>query len=204
MDDCCEINDLSHLRAEHRRLLTIVLVINAVMFIAEFAGAIAVGSTSLLADSFDMLGDAIVYGFSLVVVGKSIQWQARASMLKGSIMALSGMGVMIEAVVRTLRGTVPEAKWMTVVGVVVLAANVACLALLSRHRADNINMQSAFQCSKNDVVSNMGVLVAAALIALTGSHWPDVVVGVIIAGIILRSARSVIIESGRALRRKPV
>jgi Co/Zn/Cd efflux system component len=138
-----------------------------------------------------MLGDAIVYGFSLYVVARGARWQARAAVLKGAIMAMFGAGVLIEVTMKILRGVTPAADVMSAVGVIALAANVVCLWLLWRHKDDDVNMGSAWLCSRNDVVANGGVLLAAGAVALTGSAWPDVAIGLIIASLFGSSALKV-------------
>jgi Co/Zn/Cd efflux system component len=196
--DCCEIR--TDVPARQRRVLTLVLWINAAMFLAEFGAGMVARSTALLADSVDMLGDALVYGFSLYAVARGPRWQARAALLKGAIMAAFGAGVVVEAATKLARDVLPAAAVMTGVGAVALAANVVCLVLLARHRHDDINMASAWACSRNDVTANLGVLVAAGAVALTRSGWPDVVIGLLIAGLFGTSAVNVIRGARRELR----
>jgi Co/Zn/Cd efflux system component len=179
MDECCEFQ--SDIPERQRRILRIVLWINAAMFVAELAAGLVAHSTALLADSVDMLGDAIVYGFSLYVIGRGVVWQARAALLKGGIMATFGVGVLAEVGVKIARGHVPAADVMTGVGALAFAANASVLVFLWRHRRDDINMRSAWLCSRNDVVANAAVLLAAGGVALTGSAWPDILVGLAIA-----------------------
>ena len=186
--------------ARQRRVLQIVLGINAGMFLVEFGAGLLAGSTALLADSVDMLGDALVYGFSLYVVSRGPVWQARAALLKGAVMAVFGLGVLAEAVLKIVRGIVPAAGLMGGIALLALAANVVCLFLLWRRRTDDINIRSAWLCSRNDVMANVGVLVAAGVVALTGSAWPDVTVGLLIAAMFVMSATSVVREARRALR----
>lgn len=202
MANCCEDKscEVSRLRESHGRVLWIVLFINAAMFIVEGVAGIRAHSTSLLADSLDMLGDALVYGFSLLVLDRSAQWQARAAFTKGAFMLLFGLGVMAEAAYKTLVPVMPAAETMGLVGAVALAANLACFLLLYRHRADNLNMSSTWMCSRNDLIANLGVLAAAGVIYLTASRWPDILVGAAIALLFLRSAFSVLRESLGELR----
>lgn len=201
MDDCCEIR--SDVPAHQRGVLKIVLWVNAVMFFAEFAAGLLANSTALLADSVDMLGDAIVYGFSLYAVGRGALWQARSALLKGVIMAVFGVGVFAEILYKLTKGVVPAADVMSLVGLIALAANVFCLVLLSRHRTADINMRSAWLCSRNDVIANVSVLLAAGGVALTGSVWPDVMVGLAIATMFGNSAFRVIRDARRQLRAVP-
>ena len=185
MDECCEIRPVE---ARQRRILHVVLWINALMFLVELVAGIMAHSTALLGDSVDMLGDAIVYGFSLYVIGRGPVWQTRGALLKGAIMALFAAGIGVEVVLKIARGVTPGAEVMSIVGLVALAANGAVLLALWRHRGDDLNMRSAWLCSRNDVVANAGVLVAALGVALTGTAWPDIVVGVGIASLVGASA----------------
>ena len=178
-------------------MLKIVLWVNTVMFFAEFSAGLLANSTALLADSVDMLGDAIVYGFSLYTVGRGALWQARSALLKGVIMAVFGVGVFAEILYKLTKGVVPAADVMSLVGLIALAANVFCLVLLSRHRTADINMRSAWLCSRNDVIANVSVLLAAGGVALTGSVWPDVMVGLAIATMFGNSAFRVIRDARR-------
>ena len=196
MDDCCEIRDVPR---EQRRVLQAVLAVNAAMFLVESAAGLMSHSTALLGDSLDMLGDALVYGFSLYVIGRGHRWLARAALLKGMIMAAFGAGVLAQAAVTLAMGLSPAAEVMGIVGLAALGANVVCLVLLWRHRGDDINMRSAWLCSRNDVVGNVAVLLAALVVGLTGSSWPDVVIGLIVAGVFGRSALQIVRQARHAV-----
>jgi Co/Zn/Cd efflux system component len=147
-----------------------------------------------------MLGDSLVYGFSLWVLHRSQAWRARAAFAKGAIMAAFGIGVLVEAATKLGGAAPPFVPVMAGVGALALAANTLCFALLFRHRADDINLRSTWLCSRNDLVANGAVLVAAALVAFSGSVWPDVVVGAGIAALFLRTSTSVLRDSLRQLR----
>jgi Co/Zn/Cd efflux system component len=196
MSSCCDLSD--DIPDRQRRVLVVVLWINAAMFLAEFGGGLWAHSTALLADSVDMLGDAIVYGFSLYAVARGPMAKARAALMKGVIMAAFAVGVLVEVVLKLLEGLLPSAHLMESIGLVALTANTACLLLLSRHRADDVNMRSAWVCSRNDVVANGGVLLAAIAVAVSGSAWPDIVMGLVIAAIFGTSAMGVIRQARRA------
>jgi cation diffusion facilitator family transporter len=195
--ECCEIR--TGIPERQRAVLRAVLWINVAMFLIELIAGLAAHSTALLADAADMLGDAIVYGFSLYVVGRGERWQARGALLKGVIMAVFGGGVLAEAVAKIILGVVPAPDVMGAIGVVALGANAACLVLLRRHRDDDINMGSAWLCSRNDVVANGGVLVAAVGVLVTGAAWPDIAVGLAIALLFGSSAVTVIRGARRRL-----
>lgn len=200
--DCCEVR--TDIPERQRRVLQVVLWINVGMFLTEFVAGVLANSTALLADSVDMLGDAVVYGFSLYVVARGAIWQARAAFLKGVIMAAFGMGVLVQVVVKLVVGLAPSAEVMGGIGVLALAANGLCLVLLWRRRTDDINMKSAWLCSLNDVVGNAAVLVASAAVALTSSGWPDIIVGLLIASMFGASAVGVIRSARSALGKETV
>lgn len=203
VDDCCEskASELAALRQRQGRVLVAVLAINATMFCVEFGAGLLVGSTALLADSLDMLGDSLVYGFSLFVLQRSMAWRARAAVAKGFVMVAFGLGVLLEAGLRLRAGVPPLAPAMAAVGTLALAANALCFGLLWRHRADDVNLRSTWLCSRNDLVANGAVLVAAALVAWSGSLWPDLIVGVGVAALFLRTAGSVLREAFAELSR---
>jgi cation diffusion facilitator family transporter len=202
MTHCCDEkeSEIEALRARQGHVLKTVLAVNAVMFIVEAAAGILASSTALLADSLDMLGDALIYGFSLYVIARSRRWRAASALLKGVVMAALGAAVLVEAVRRTVYPVVPVAGIIGAVGFLALAANAICFALLWRHRADDINMQSTWLCSRNDLIANVSVLFAAAGVWVFESGWPDVLIGSVIATIILRSSVHVLTGSIREWR----
>jgi len=178
-----------------KRVLQIVLAINLGMFAVEFGAGLVANSTALMADSVDMLGDALVYCLSLYALGRSLRWRAGAAVLKGGIIALFGLGVVVEVALKTINGVTPTAPLMAVFGTMALVANLVCLMLLYRHRGRDVNMSSTFECSRNDVIANTGVLAAAAGVFLTGAGWPDILVGGAIALMFFRSAIKVLREA---------
>ena len=196
MDECCEVREIPR---EQRRVLHVVLWINAAMFLTESVAGVLAHSTALFADSIDMLGDALVYGFSLYVIGRGVIWQARAALLKGIVMAAFGIGVLVQVAVKIAQGLTPIVEVMSVVGALAFAANLCCLALLWRRRGDDINMRSAWICSRNDVIGNAAVLIAAGAVAVTGSPWPDILIGLLVASVFGRSAVQVVREAARAV-----
>lgn len=197
MDSCCEdkAGELVQLRASQSRVLYIALAINAVMFFVEFTAGWIAGSTALLGDSLDMFGDASVYALTLFVLDRSRRARAGAALLKGGFMLLFGVVVVSDAIRKLLIQEVPDAQWMGAIGVLALIANGICFVLLYRHRADDLNMRSTWLCSRNDLVANSSVIIAAGLVALTNTLWPDIIVGVAIAALFLHSAWQVIRES---------
>jgi cation diffusion facilitator family transporter len=202
MDTCCEkkAGELTRLRGKHRNVLVIVLIINAVLFVVEAAAGLLANSTALLADSLDMLGDSLVYGFSLYVLWRSAAWKAKAALLKGAIMAVFGVGVLLEVIYKTTSGIIPSAETMGIIGVLVLLGNGICFLLLLRHRSDDLNMRSTWLCSRNDIIANLSVLFAALGVKVFDASWPDILVGAAIAALFLRSAFTVLRESFLELR----
>ena len=192
--DCCNDNtcEIEALRDRQGSTLKTVLGINAVMFIVELVAGLISGSVSLVADSLDMLGDALVYGFSIYVVARGARMKAIAALFKGGIMAAFGLFVLGQAVYRIVFPQVPVFEAIGAIGLLALAANSICFVLLWRHRADDINMSSVWLCSRNDIVANVSVLFAAAGVWLTDSGWPDILVGLALAVLFLRSAQFVL------------
>ena len=186
--------------ADQRRVLVIVLVINAVMFVFEFGAGIVAGSTALMADATDMLGDALVYGVSIYAIARSDRWKAGAAMFKGVFILALGIGIILNIIAKVQSGIPPSSTLMLVFGGLALIANLTCLRLLWRFRSHDVNMASTFECSRNDVVSNVGVLVAAGAVALLNSPWPDIIIGSAMALLFLRSSLRVMSDAGPQLR----
>jgi Co/Zn/Cd efflux system component len=200
-DSCCEAktDELVLLRNRQARVLWIVLAVNAILFVAGFTVGWAARSTALLADSLDMFGDALVYAFTLWVLHRGSVWRARASLSKGVVQAVFGFLVLGQAIWKISSGLEVNATAMGVMGFVSLAGNSWCFYLLWSHRSDDINMRSTWLCSRNDLIANSAVLAAAAVVAVSNNPWPDVVVGVAIAVLFLRTAVTVIGESRHEL-----
>ncbi len=194
MANCCEVKscEIDALRERQGGVLKIVLAINAVMFVVEAVSGWLARSTSLLGDSLDMFGDSTVYAFSLFALSRGDLWRARAVLLKGWIMLLFGLLVLGEAVIKSFAHEVPSAQTMGIVGAMALGANLICLFLLTRHKSDDMNMRSTWLCSRNDIIANVAVLGAAGMVGWTTTGWPDLVVGVTIAGLFLHSSVEVL------------
>jgi cation diffusion facilitator family transporter len=202
MDECCADKSLALTRLRERQAATlrVVLFLNAGMFGVEFAAGLLAGSVALLADSLDMLGDALVYGFSLYVVNRSAVWKARAALAKASVMGLFGIAVLGQLVLKLIHPQVPLFETMSVVGALALIVNGLCFGMLWRHRAEDINMRSVWLCSRNDVIANVSVLLAALAVWRLQSSWPDILVGALICIVFLRSAFAVAREARDELR----
>jgi cation diffusion facilitator family transporter len=182
----CECGSLSTKEAAQRETLRILLAINGAMFALEAVTGWLAQSTALLADSLDMLADATVYGMSLYAVGQAARAKMRAARLSGWLQVGLAVLVLIDGVRRFLAGQSPESTWMVAIGLLALGANVTCLLLIAKHRKEEIHMRASWIFSKNDVIANLGVIAAGFLVSLTNSAWPDLIVGLLVAAIVLR------------------
>lgn len=201
MGACC--NDECELRVLRERqsgTLKAVLAINAVMFFVIVGAGLYARSTALLSDSLDNLGDAVTYALSLYAVGLGSRTKARVALFKGLLILLAAVAVIGQIAFRLLHPTVPIFEMMGIFSLLGLAANGACLALLWRHRSDDINMNSVWECSRNDIASNLAVVVAAAGVWATNSGWPDLVVACCLVVLFLRSAARVLSAAQSELR----
>lgn len=177
---------------EQSRVLILLLAINGVMFIAEIIAGIIGDSTALIADSLDMLADATVYAIGLYAVGRSLLVKAKAAHISGIFQIVLGLGVLFDIVRRSVIGSEPESMMMVLVGVVALVANTICLVLIYKHRQGEVHMRASWIFSKNDVIANVGVIAAGLLVAYTDSHWPDLIIGLLIATVVTRGGLHII------------
>jgi len=187
--------------ARQRRTLRIVLAINAVMFLVMVAAALYGRSTALLADSLDNLGDALTYGLSLYVVSRGTTAKARVALFKGWLIFLAACAVALQIAYRLFVPSTPIFEVMGGFSLLGLAANSFCLYLLWRHRHEDVNMSSVWECSRNDIMANLSVFVAAGAVWLTGSGWPDIVVALGLVWLLLRSSNRVITSALAELRK---
>jgi Co/Zn/Cd efflux system component len=195
-DACCHVSAPPR-ELSYRRVLWIALVANAVMFCVELAASIVSGSSALAADAGDFLGDTANYALSLGAIALGGQWISRVALLKGAAMSIYGLGILAYASWRAWVGVPPEPITMGAIGLLALFVNLGVGALLFQFRRGDANMRSVWLCTRNDVIANLAVLVAAAGVFGTGTVWPDIVVaaglallGVISGRIVLRMARA--------------
>ena len=202
MADCCNDKacEIDALRGRQSSTLKIVLGINAVMFVVELTAGLLGNSISLVADSLDMLGDAMVYGFSLYVVARSATMKARAALLKGIIMAAFGFFVLGQAIYRIAYPQLPVFETIGAIGLLALAGNGTCFFRVWRGRADGSKVSSVWLCSRNDIIANVSVLFAAVGVWFTRSGWPDILIGLALAALFLRSALHVLRGARNELR----
>jgi Co/Zn/Cd efflux system component len=169
-----------------------VLVINALMFLVILAAAVYGDSTALLADSLDNLGDVVTYGLSLFAVSRGAVAKARVALFKGGLILLAALAVVAQIAYRLVVPSTPLFEIMGAFSLLGLAANSICLFLLWRHRHEDVNMSSVWECSRNDIASNLSVFVAAGAVWLTGSGWPDILVALGLVWLLMRSSMRVI------------
>lgn len=188
---------------ERRRTLWIVLAINVVMFHAELLAGVLAQSQALIADSADNLGDALVYAMSLFVLGRGIRWRAGAAFVKGLVQFAFAVAVIASILLSLLGEPRPVGPVMMAVAACALVGNLACFALLMKHRRDDVNMNSVWLCSRNDVIGNVGVIAGGALVMLLESRWPDVAVASLVAAVFLHTSFVVLRDAMRAWRQEP-
>ncbi|MDP1766587.1 MAG: cation diffusion facilitator family transporter [Methylotenera sp.] len=202
MADCCENKScaIDALKVRQSSTLKVVLCINVVMFLVEIVAGIMSGSTALLSDSLDNLGDAITYGLSLYAITSAPRSKAKIALFKGILILIAGLFVFSQVVYRVIVPIVPTYETMGLISLMALFANGTCLALLWKHHEEDINMSSVWECSRNDVASNISVFVAAGGVWLTHSGWPDILVGFLLALLFLKSSVKVIRAAVSELR----
>jgi len=199
--DCCNDTEcaIEALRSRQAGTLRIVLAINAVMFVVEFTAGLLARSTALLADSLDNLGDATTYGLSLYAVARGPRAKAKIALFKSALILAAALFVIGQVGWSMAHPGMPVFETMGMVSLLALAANGTCLALLWKHRSEDVNMSSVWECSRNDIISNVAVLIAASAVWLAESRWPDLIVGSLLAILLLRSAIRVMRDATRAL-----
>lgn len=178
-------------------MLIALLFINAAMFLIEVVSGFVAESTGLIADSLDMLADAIVYGIALYAVGKAVSVKTRGAFLSGIFQISLALGVAFDIGRRLIWGSDPEPNFMIAVSFVALAANIACLGLLAKHRDGEVHMRASWIFSKNDVIANIGVIVSGALVYSLESRLPDLVVGAAIVFVVLRGGLMIVADARR-------
>ncbi len=182
------------------RVLRAVSAINAVMFVVESASGYFAHSTAMVSDSLDMLSDALGAGTSVLVGKSGPRKQAWVALAKAGVSAMLGLGVLATAGFLFFNPVMPVAAAMGVIGGMALAANATCAALLFRYRKDSLNLSATWKCKRNDIISNVGVLGAAALSHVLLSPLPDIAVGVLVSGLFVKSSISIAAESIGVLR----
>ena len=172
--------------ASQKGVLRKLLVLNGIMFVAELIVGIIGESTGVIADSLDMLADALVYSIALYAVGRASSMKTRAAVLSGWFQILIALGIAADIIRRAITGSDPSSLLMFIVSIIALAVNTWCLKLISKEKEGEVHMRASYIFSKNDVIANSGVILASVIIYFTGSRWPDLVIGAIITVVVLR------------------
>lgn len=186
-----------------RRVLAVVLAINAAMFAVEAAAGWSADSVALQADALDFLGDSVNYAVALFVLARSLAWRAGTALAKGLVMGGFGAALVAISAHNAVAGAAPEAATMGAVGTLALAANVACALLLFQFRGGDANLRAVWLCSRNDAIGNLAVLAAASGVFLSGTPWPDLAVGLVMAGLALWAGQAVVRQALAELRAAP-
>ncbi|GGD60344.1 cation transporter [Pseudoxanthomonas indica] len=203
MSDCCGCGktiDVKAMQAGQRRVLLIVLVINAATFLMMVAAAVYSHSSALLSGALDNLGDALTYALSLAVIAASPLAKARVALFKGLLILAAAGAVAVQMAWRLAHPALPLFEGMGVAGLLNLGMNAVCLYLLTPFRNGDINLSSAWECARNDIYEGMAVIVAAALVWLFGAGWPDLLIAAALLVLFLRSALRVLRGAWQELR----
>lgn len=199
---CCHAEKAPAINTtRYRRVLWAALLINAAMFLVEIVSGMVAGSVSLQADALDFLADAANYGISLFVLSAALTVRARASLFKGGSMLLFGIWVAASTGWHAWQGTVPDVVTMSFVGLAALLANLIVLVLLWAYREGDSNMRSVWLCSRNDVIGNVAILLAALGVFGTGTGWPDILVAAIMSTLALQSGWLIVKQAKHEMRR---
>jgi len=197
MADCCENKScaLEAMRINQSKTLKIVLLINIVLFgLTAFYGWVA-NSTGLMSESVDDFGDAVTYALSLYVIYKSNQMKAQVAFVKGCLILLGALFVLSQVMLHIIDNTVPIFETMGAVAFIALMLNLTCFFLLTRYREQDINMSSVWECSRNDILNNVSIIVASVLVWITNLGWADIAVGLVLSMLLLKSSFSVLKSS---------
>ena len=200
-DSCCQGSVDTHLlHTRQRRILAIVLAINATTFLMMIVAAMMSGSSSLLSGALDNLGDALTYGLSFAVVGSSTTMKAKVALFKGVFIFAAALAVAAQIGWRLFHMETPIFEVMSIAAVINLLANTLCLALLYPYRQNDVNMSSVWECSRNDVFEGIAVITAALSVWVFGSGWPDILIALALLILFLQSASRVLRRAWRDYR----
>jgi cation diffusion facilitator family transporter len=184
----------------HRRALWVVVLLNAGYGVVEMIGGFISRSQALKADSLDFLGDGAITFLGVLALGWSLRWRARAALIQGLFLGALGVGVIGTTAYRVLARLQPDAELMGAFGAIALVVNVLAALVLIPHRTGDVNARAVWLFSRNDAMGNVAVVIAAGLVAWTGTPWPDLVVAVVIAALFLQSSWSIVRDARSELR----
>jgi cation diffusion facilitator family transporter len=194
MSDCCENKScaVEAMKVNQSKTLKMVLAINIFLFVVVFTSGLIAKSTGLMSESLDDLGDAITYALSLFVIYKSNQAKARVALFKGLLILIGALFVLSQVIQHIIDHTTPIFEIMSAVGVIALLGNLTCLYLLTKHKDQDINMSSVWECSRSDIANNVAVIIASIIVWFTHTGWADILVGLALSIFLLRSSYKVI------------
>ena len=199
MDDDDDLGDLTHAAPAYKRALWIVTILNVGYGLIEAGGGFLAGSQGLKADALDFLGDGTITLLGLIAIGWGPVWRARSALTQGIFLALMGVSVIAATIYRVFVAHIPQAELMGAFGIVALVVNVVCAVILLKHREGDANIRAVWLFSRNDALGNAAIVVAALLVAATGTPWPDLAVAAVIAGLFLQSAWQIVASARREL-----
>jgi cation diffusion facilitator family transporter len=202
MADCCENKScaLEAMKVKQSKTLKIVLFINIVLFCLTAFYGWSANSTGLMSESIDDFGDAVTYALSLYVIYKSNQMKAKVAFVKGCLILLGAFFVLSQVIQHIIDNTVPIFETMGVVAFIALLLNLTCFFLLTRCRQQDINMSSVWECSRNDILNNVSIIVASVLVWITNLGWADIAVGLVLSLLLLQSSFKVLKSSYYQMR----
>jgi Co/Zn/Cd efflux system component len=188
--------DVEDSHRQQSRVLWQVLIINFFFFALEILTGFIAGSMGLVADSLDMLADSIVYGLSLYAVGGAASRKKKIAGAAGYFqLALAVLGF-AEVIRRFLgHGEIPDFSLMIIISVLALAGNASCLYLLQKSKSQEAHMKASMIFTSNDVIVNLGVILAGVLVYLTTSKLPDLAVGTIVFVLVGQGAYRILLLS---------
>ena len=196
---CASDKKFDGISATYRRVLWVVIAINAAMFLVEIAGGVFAGSQALKADALDFLADTATYAISLFVIGMPLIWRARAALFKGVSLGVMGLWVLASTAYHLFVLGIPQAEVMGAIGFLALAANLTSVLLLLKYRDGDANVRSVWLCSRNDAIGNIAVVLAASGVWATSTPWPDLIVAGLMASLFLWSAAQIIRQALREM-----
>lgn len=194
MADCCEDKScaIDAMKVNQSKTLKIVLLINIFLFILTAYYGLISNSTGLLSESLDDFGDAVTYALSLYVIYKSDKMKAYVALIKGCLILLGAVFVLVKVIQHIMDSTVPVFETMGAVAFIALILNLTCLLLLTKHKEQDINMSSVWECSRNDIFNNISIIIASILVWATNLGWADLAVGLVLSLLLIKSSFKVL------------
>jgi Co/Zn/Cd efflux system component len=196
MSDCgCEAKTDS---SAQRRVLSIALGLNAIMFVVGMVAGLIGQSNGLIADSLDMFADAVAYGIALCAFSRGAAFKARAAMASGGVLLTLGIGVLLDSARRGVFGSAPESRVMMGVASISLLVNATVLYLLGAYRDQGVHLRATWIFTRVDVIANLAVILSGLTILLTGFRFVDLVVGAAIGLYVIKEGFEIISNAREA------